>query len=124
MVIDVPASIRAPHMVESKGEHRFYGRVPGGNPPLSEAQVARIYGRRERVERETGRSVDEWVASSPCGQDSGRADLYVVVKPFLSDGELRERALGETNSSLYVTLFSPPSRRCDSKRAAARMLRE
>lgn len=59
VVIDVPASIRAPHMVESKGEHRFYGRVPGGNRVLSEAQVALLYQRRERVAEDAG-SVIRW----------------------------------------------------------------
>jgi hypothetical protein len=28
VLVDVPASIRAPHMVEVRGEFRFYGRVP------------------------------------------------------------------------------------------------
>lgn len=93
VVIDVPASIRAPHMVESKGEYRFYGRVPGGNQLLSEAQVARLYERRERVERESGKALDDWVAARPGGQVPGRVDLYLVVKPLLSDVEFRERSL-------------------------------
>jgi hypothetical protein len=102
VVIDVPASIRAPHMVESKGEYRFYGRVPGGNQLLSEAQVARLYQRRERVEEEAGRAPDEWVASGPVEADPGRTDLYIVVKPLLSDSELRERALGGNDLQLVV----------------------
>ena len=59
VVVDVPASPRAPHMVEVKGEYRFYGRMPGGNFMLTESQVAHLYERRERTEREAMRALDE-----------------------------------------------------------------
>lgn len=59
VVVDIPASPRAPHMVEVKGEYRFYGRMPGGNFMLTESQVAHLYERRERTEREAMRALDE-----------------------------------------------------------------
>ena len=41
VAVVVPASLRAPHMVESKGQYHYYGRIPGGNRLLSQADVAR-----------------------------------------------------------------------------------
>jgi predicted HTH transcriptional regulator len=53
VVVDVPACPRAPHMVETKNDFRYYGRVPGGNTILTEAQVARFYARRVSLEADS-----------------------------------------------------------------------
>src|SRR5438552_238241 len=46
VVVTVPPSERAPHMVVAKGERRFYGRGETGNYVLSQSEIARLYERR------------------------------------------------------------------------------
>lgn len=93
VVLDIPASPRAPHMVETKGEFRFYGRVPGGNAVLTEAQIALLYERRREVERLAERALDEAIAEAPLSaMPATRGDLHLVVHPLLSDRGLRGRA--------------------------------
>lgn len=62
VVVECPASVRAPHMVEIKDEYRFYGRSPGGNRKLTELEVEQLYERRRRVEEEGRRTLDEAIA--------------------------------------------------------------
>lgn len=91
VVVDVPPSLRAPHMVEVKNEHRYYGRHPAGNRRLGEAEVARLYARREAVERDAQKAVDEAIAVAPIGASPRRGDLHLVARPILSDRTLRQR---------------------------------
>jgi schlafen family protein len=44
LVVAVPPSPRAPHMVTVDKDHRYYGRSDTGNVPLTEGEVARLYG--------------------------------------------------------------------------------
>lgn len=93
VIVAVPASERAPHMVQVKGEWRYYGRGPGGNRPLTEGEVARLYARRTQYERSVAELIDEAVAASPRRDPSAtEASLYVVVQPLASDTGMRERA--------------------------------
>ncbi len=48
LVVIVPQSPRAPHMVTTKGHNRYYGRGDTGNRVLAEGEVARLYERRRR----------------------------------------------------------------------------
>ena len=50
LVVHVPASSRAPHMVTVGKEHRYYGRGATGNVLLTEGEVAPLYKRRQRWE--------------------------------------------------------------------------
>jgi len=43
LIVNIPPSERAPHMVSVKGDHRFYGRTATGNFPLSEKETWRGY---------------------------------------------------------------------------------
>ena len=55
LVVVVPPSHRAPHMVTAGGDNRYYGRGATGNVQLSEGVVARLYERRQH-QGETNRS--------------------------------------------------------------------
>lgn len=46
LIILVPQSERAPHMVIVDNDNRYYRRDSAGNRPLLEGEVARIYGQR------------------------------------------------------------------------------
>jgi hypothetical protein len=94
VVLDIPASIRAPHMVETRGEFRYYRRVPGGNAPLTEAQIAQLYDRRRQVENEADLALDAAIDAAPVLTGSERrGDLHLVARPLLSDRGLRGRVL-------------------------------
>jgi hypothetical protein len=103
VVVEVPASPRAPHMVEVNDVYRFYGRVPGGNTKLTETEVSRLYERR-RVTEDQGREiVDAAIAAAPVQPEPGvRGDLHVVLRPILGDSGIRLRAFDDDDGSGLV----------------------
>jgi hypothetical protein len=121
VVVEVPSSVRAPHMVEVKDEYRFYGRAPGGNRKLTQQDIDQLYERRRRVEEEGKRSLDEAIAKALLQSIPGeRGDLHLVARPILSDRSLRQRVfevddgrelvqaiLNATNSLRFVDPWSP-----------------
>jgi hypothetical protein len=58
LVVEVPASPRAPHMVTLGGLNQFYGRGATGNRRLTEGEIARYYERRQRWEIDR----NQWLA--------------------------------------------------------------
>jgi hypothetical protein len=92
LVLAIPPSPRAPHMVEVKGNWRFYGRGPGGNVPLTEAQVARLYERRANDQAAADRLLDSIIRSAPT-RDGMHVYLLVAFEPVLGDQGIRERWL-------------------------------
>jgi hypothetical protein len=100
VIVEVPASPRAPHMVEVKGEYRFYGRVPGGNVLLTENEIAQLYERRRGMENQGKAIVDAAIAAAPIEAEPGRrGDLHVVFRPLLADGGIRRRAFEDDDGS-------------------------
>lgn len=95
LVLDIPASPRAPHMVETKNDHRFYGRSPTGNVILTEAQVAALYARREHFEdmaaAALARSKAKVVRPELQKGENRRGDLLLFAHPILGDSKVRER---------------------------------
>ena len=97
VLVEVPGSLRAPHMVEKKGEYRFYGRGPAGNVPLTEAQVAALYAR-----------MDAFIATVPDYifiEGERRSNLYVVIKPLVSDQGLRDRVWPTEDVGVAMTVL-------------------
>ncbi len=92
LVVVVPASARAPHMVTVRGESRYYGRNGTENVPLGEGEVARLYGRRERVAVDLNERLDAVIAESSMAHYGVFARLYFYAAPALSDDGLLERA--------------------------------
>jgi hypothetical protein len=79
-------------MAEVKNEHRFYGRVPGGNALLAEADIARLYERRRSVEQAVDAVLEKAIDAAPLQIVDGRGDFHLVIRPLLSDHGLRGRA--------------------------------
>ena len=100
VLVEVPASSRAPHMVEVNDLYRFYGRVPGGNTKLTETEVSRLYVRRRITEDQGREIVDAAIAVAPIQADPGvRGDLHVVLRPLLADSGVRLRAFDDDDGS-------------------------
>lgn len=104
LVVYIPPSERAPHMVVVKGDHRFYGRTATGNHPLPEGEVARLYARRQHneVDREAllAAEVNRW-ESQP---NSKFGYLYLFARPvFIKDRLLEPLIKG---GSSYSEIFN------------------
>lgn len=107
LVVVVPPSERAPHMVIVKGERRFYGRGETGNYVLSQAEVARLYERRGQVATSAiNEMLDRSISAPPIPANEKFAHLYVVVRPVLSDDALLGKALmrGENIQGMLTKL--------------------
>jgi len=127
LVVVVPASPWAPHMVTVDGDNRFYGRRATGNVRLSEGEVARLY--EQRPQREIDRKdvpdeaamLDEAIAAAPIDPHERHAFLHLIARPMVLDEELFDRARGEqqperfldslfsaaVNSEVYSVAYSP-----------------
>jgi hypothetical protein len=84
LIILIPPSERAPHMVIVNGDHRFYGRTATGNAPLNEGEVARLYARREKTEIDRDQLLENEIEKSPLEPNGNFAYLYLFAKPVLS----------------------------------------
>jgi hypothetical protein len=92
LVISVPASPRAPHMVTVGKEYRYYGRSATGNVPLSEGEVARLYERRQRWEVDRDAMLEQAIESAPIPPHDDFAYLHLVVRPVVTEEDLFDRA--------------------------------
>jgi hypothetical protein len=97
VVLAVPPSPRAPHMVIKDKDHRYYGRSATGNVRLSEGDVARLYERRQRWEVDRDTLLQREVERSPQRPQPDFAFLYLVVRPVAPDDRMLDRA----KSTLY-----------------------
>ena len=81
LVLDIPASARDPHMVETKGPFRFYGRVPGGNTILGEAEIAQLYARRQEIALAAGTTLDQAVINAFVQPDESGGGIIASSRP-------------------------------------------
>jgi hypothetical protein len=102
LVISVPASPRAPHMVTVGKEYRYYGRSATGNVPLTEGEVARLYERRQRLEMDRGDILDEAIESAPIAPHEDFGYLHLVARPVVPDEDLFDRASGGQHATQYI----------------------
>lgn len=93
IVVKIPPSERAPHMVVVKNEKRFYGRGETGNYILSEKEVARLYERRVTSESNIMSILEEFISQCPIELDSNFAHLHLVARPVLSHEELLTKVI-------------------------------
>ncbi len=92
LILLVPPSERAPHMVIVKGEQRFYGRGETSNYVLSQAEVARLYERRRTVVSDLLPALEKVVQAVPPPGDQF-AHLHVLVRPVLGRDDILNKAL-------------------------------
>jgi hypothetical protein len=92
VVVIVPASSRAPHMVIVKADNRYYGRNSAGNMILTEGEVSRLYERRRKFEEDAGVFLDEVISISPFSARPEIGCLYLTAKPLIHNDNLLEKA--------------------------------
>ncbi len=103
IVVEIPPSERAPHMVVVKGEHRFYGRSAKGNIPLSEGDVARLYNRRKIIEANLNNLLEDDIRKAPYPPYPKFGYLFMVVHPVVSSETILNKIV-EPGESLLVAL--------------------
>ena len=95
IVVVVPPSDRAPHMVEVRGDNRYYGRTATGNKRLTQVEVARLYERRNRLEIDREMLLDKEIKHWAISPKDGHGYLYLFARPVLSDDGMLDKAVGE-----------------------------
>jgi hypothetical protein len=96
LAVLVPASERAPHMVVVKGENRYYRRVLSGNVPMTEAEVASLYARRQLRAEESARAVATDLRQEVIPPSGKQAFMKIVMRPVASPPDLLTRASGSS----------------------------
>ena len=81
ILVIVPPSERAPHMVIVSGDHRYYGRNAKGNVLLSEAEVSRLYQRRNRLEVDLRDLLEREIEIAPFSPSSKFGYLHMFIRP-------------------------------------------
>jgi hypothetical protein len=98
LVVVVPPSERAPHMVIVKGESRFYGRGETGNYILSQAAVARLYERRRLTEISILPLLEDAIQHAPVADNELFAHLHMVARPVHATDTLLNDAVATDQS--------------------------
>jgi hypothetical protein len=83
IIIVIPPSERAPHMVIVNGDNRYYGRNAKGNFPLSEAEVGRLYERRRHLDVDLKVLLENDIQQSPYVPNSKLGYLFAFSHPTL-----------------------------------------
>ena len=85
LLILIPPSPRAPHMVVVGNDCRYYGRDDKGNRRLSQGDVARLYERRDRLREDQDGNLSAFidqVGLEPPSEEAGH--FYVIVEPLFT----------------------------------------
>ena len=89
LVVVVPASERAPHMVVVGKDYRYYQRHDKISIPMTEGEIARLYERRRRWEVNRGAILDSLLQQDPFPSHERLAYLRIFARPVSSvDGLL------------------------------------
>ena len=109
LVVRVPPSPDAPHMVDG----RYWGRGAVTKEPLSDAQVRDILERRIRARGDAAQLLDAVVERDPTPQEGrARGHLFVLARPLFAPSDLLLRAFGVEPGDrwIYSNVFGgPPS---------------
>ncbi len=107
LVVAVPPSPRAPHMVTVGKDYRYYGRSATGNVLLTEGEVARLYERPRRWEIDREALLEEEISQAPLRPRADFAYLHLVARPVVSDEALFGKAAdGQAPLQFLGGLFS------------------
>ncbi len=104
LAVIVPASPRAPHMVEVGKDFRYYGRSSKGNTPLTQPEVEKMYARRESWNRNRELLLQSFIDKAPIRPTSGEGHLHLFAQPvFGDDNRLYRAARGRENIMQFLT---------------------
>jgi predicted HTH transcriptional regulator len=117
LVVVIPPSERAPHMVIVKGEKRYYGRGETGNYILSEPEVTRLYERRNLIKKDFLPLLEQAIENAPLKENEKFSHLHILIKPVTQDDNLLNRATEaydqKMNAEFYASKISEPLSNAD-----------
>lgn len=105
LVVVVPRSPLAPHMVEGRRGGRYYGRVGTTTHRLTGSQVDQLLTRRSSLLRDATTALVEaarWRGVAPSDQEDARGIVVVLVEPQVPSGALANRAAGGNPVTGYL----------------------
>lgn len=102
LVVIVPMSLRAPHMVTVEQVNRYYGRNGTQSVPLTEGEVARLYARRVQAEQSAAQRIEALLDGVELASDPEIATLRLAVQPLLTSTTFLEMTRQEAS-----VLFEP-----------------
>ena len=82
LIVEVPASHRAPHMVIHTGDHRYYRRTPTGNMVMNQAEVEAMFRRRDEWGRRAVEELDTALRREVEPRNDWLATLRLVARPI------------------------------------------
>lgn len=104
LVLVVPRSPLAPHMVEGRREGRYYGRQGTTTSRLTGAQVEMLQERRRATRTDANERLGDasrWLVEPPTPEDH-RGDFVALVEPTVPAGRLIDVASGEARATWYL----------------------
>lgn len=110
IIVLIPPSPRAPHMVMYRGDNSFYGRSPTGNKKLTEGEVARLYARRQQWEVDSNQLLTQEIASAPIEPHPDYSYLYGFIRPVFPDEGMLQRIGVNSSPNPLNNLFVSMSR--------------
>lgn len=102
LLVSVPPSLRAPHMVTVGKEYRYYGRGATGNTPLSEGEVARLYERRQRWEIDRSAMLEQVIDLAQIPPHEDYAFLHLIARPVVPDEDMLDKARGDQHVEQFL----------------------
>lgn len=84
LVVEVPLSPLAPHMVTINFEDRFYGRSAAGNVQLSQPEIGDLYKRQAQFTVDAYNVLDEAISQATYEPLPPLGYLHVVVRPVVA----------------------------------------
>lgn len=100
LVVVVPPSERAPHMVVVNDDKRYYMRLDKTSVRMSEGEVARLYARRRQWEVNREAILDKLLTDSPYPTYLELNYLHLFVRPVSSDATLLARLGKDANARI------------------------
>lgn len=95
VLVFVPPSERAPHMVVVNNINRYYGRSGKQNVRLDEGGVARLYERRQKMELKLDNLLYEMVQNTPVMPTPAYGFLHLIAAPVFKKEGFLDRIVRE-----------------------------
>lgn len=102
LLVIVPQSPRAPHMVTVDKEYRYYLRFGKVSVPMPAGDVERMFQRRQYWEKDIITLLEARIESKDIPTMNGFSHIHLLARPLSADSNLVDRAIGAKNSSHYL----------------------
>ena len=111
VIVVVPQSPRAPHMVTIRDINSYYGRSATGNRKLNQSEVRQLYDRNRAFEIDREALLNAEIAAAPIAVNPNSSYIHMYSRPVVpNDGMLKrlsqDTRLPQSLNSLFANLDS------------------